>query len=341
MDAAAKKALPDPRKYPLIAPDMDYVYFDGAERFPFQADATEYSPANAWWLAEAAFLSYAHPGFARMAYKLAGFNGFQFFGGKTTECMVSWNTQVAVISFRGTELRSLSTLRELVTDLSTMPIDFPEGGRVHRGFCRALEEVWPGEKGCEQAIEKLSKGEPGRPIWFTGHSLGAALASLAFARVPSATGLYVFGSPRVGDEEFASLMKDRQVWRIENARDPIALVPPDAPRLGLNFTHIGNLVYIAEDGELESERPVFDLQEKLDEAKRTFAGQIERIRRFFRSRKTTGEASRLDDELTRAMDEWKEYLDGLDHAAGIRLEDHMPIMYAIRLWNLLADHPRA
>jgi hypothetical protein len=339
MEAERRKSLPDPKESALTASDMDYLYFEAADLFPFVPCELDYSAVNAWWLCEAAFVCYNHPGFARMAFKLAGFDRFCFFGGRTTECMIAWNVRAVIVAFRGTELRSLSTLREIATDLNAVPVDFPEGGRVHRGFSRALEEVWPGPEGCSHAVGELLREDPERPIWFTGHSLGGALASLAFARVPDAAGLYVFGSPRVGDEEFAELASGRPVWRVENARDPIPLVPPDLPSLGLRFTHVGELRYISEEGELRSERPEVDLQQQSEEARRVLTGQIERLRRFFRSLKSTTRIvlSGLDHELNRSIEEWKDYLHALDRSVGIRLQAHMPVFYAIRLWNLLVD----
>ena len=356
MSRFQKKVLPDPRAYPVLPPDMDYVYFDGAKAVPFKPEQIEYSPVNAWWLAESSFLAYTHPGFARMTFKLAGLDGFQFLGGATTECMITWNDDLAIVAFRGTEMKSLSALREIRTDLNTLLLTFPEGGRVHKGFYKALEEIWEGPGRCRLFLESLIKKQPGRPLWFTGHSLGGALASLAFARVPSARGLYVFGSPRVGDQAFAELTLKRPVWRVENAKDPITLVPPDVPALGLNFVPIGTLVHIAQDGSIESDRAVFDLREQGKKASRTLSKQIARVPAIMkRSRKATRRSenggmiaryvdgtraayAELDSQIHESIREWREYLDEIDHTAGIRLEDHMPIFYASRLWNYLMEH---
>ncbi|MDA3811259.1 MAG: hypothetical protein PF518_13130, partial [Spirochaetaceae bacterium] len=75
------KDIPDPQEYPILPPDMDYIYLDNSEMFPFEPDNIQFSPVNAWWLSECSFLVYCHPGFARMAMKLAGFDNFQFFEG--------------------------------------------------------------------------------------------------------------------------------------------------------------------------------------------------------------------------------------------------------------------
>ena len=49
------RPLPQETVTGLPAPG-GFPYFAYADRFPFQAAATEYSPINAWWLADASFL---------------------------------------------------------------------------------------------------------------------------------------------------------------------------------------------------------------------------------------------------------------------------------------------
>jgi triacylglycerol lipase len=99
-----------------------------------------------------------------MAFKLAGLGGFQFLGGDTTECMIAWNDDLAIVAFRGTEIKSLSALREIRTDLNAIPLAFPEGGRVHKEFYKALEEIWEGPTRCRLFLESLVKMQPERPV---------------------------------------------------------------------------------------------------------------------------------------------------------------------------------
>ena len=96
MNIFEKKVLPDARHYDVIPPDMDYVYFEHCETVSPEPEDTEFSPVNAWWLSECSFLTYCHPGFVRMAYRLAGLDGFRFFGGKGTECMAGWNAIIGI-----------------------------------------------------------------------------------------------------------------------------------------------------------------------------------------------------------------------------------------------------
>jgi predicted lipase len=76
----------------------------------------------------------------------------------------------------------------------------PDG--LHIGFERAVETVWPA---IQAAI--ASRTMPGQPLFFTGHSLGGALAILTAARAafePNVHNIvvYTFGSPRTGGATF-------------------------------------------------------------------------------------------------------------------------------------------
>lgn len=102
------------------------------------------------------------------------------------------------------------------------------GGRVHSGFKGALGEVWGM---LLPEIEALH--EQGLKIWLAGHSLGAALATLAVDRLAHVQGLYTFGSPRVGDREFAARFRVPS-FRLVNGRDFAARMPLKGP-----FRHVG------------------------------------------------------------------------------------------------------
>jgi triacylglycerol lipase len=344
MSRPEKKPLPDPKSYDVIPPDMDYVYFENAEMFPLEPEKTDYSPVNAWWFGECSFLAYCHPGFVRMAYRLAGFPGFRFFKGKGTECMVSWNNDAMIVSFRGTELKSRSAMHEIKTDMNTTPVPFEGGGRVHKGFLMGLEEIWDGPEGLKDFLETTLEDHPTRPLWISGHSLGGALATLCFARIPQARGLYVYGAPRVGDQEFVDILQDRAVWRVEHARDPVPMVPPDIPRLKFNFKDPGQLIYVSKGGQIQDKRPVFHLVEQ----KTRFAGVKEiqdsrknEINRSIVKAPLNVEGSKevlgkIQEHLQLSRQEWKDHLDELNDWVGLKVDDHQPVFYVIKLWNVLA-----
>lgn len=338
-----RKELPNAKEYPTLPPDMDYIYFRNGDLFPFKIREKNFTLRNAWWLAESAFLAYCHPGFARMAFQLAGLDNFRFFQGKGTECMVAWNKKQVIVSFRGTELNSLSTLHEIGTDLNTIPVDFEKGGKVHQGFLLALDEVWDGPDGLNVFLEERLKEKSDRPMWITGHSLGGALATLCFARIPEAFGLYIYGAPRVGDGDFMKHLIDRPVFRVEHARDPIPLVPPHLPRLDFNFHDTGKLIFLTEEGEVLFEKPVVDLKKETEIAeqkwkerrKKRGALSLEIISKAFKGDDPKDQIQEFNSHLQESREEWKSYFKMVDREINIKIEDHMPIYYTTKLWNQL------
>gem|GEM_PF-1192100 len=349
MNTYEKKPLPDPRKYDLIPPDMDYVYFENGETFPLETDNTEYSPANAWWFGECSFLTYCHPGFVRMAYRLAGFEGFRFFHGKGTECMVGWNDTAVIVSFRGTELKSRSAVHEIRTDMNTVPVAFEGGGMVHQGFLNGLDEVWEGPDGLQVFLDEITEEDPSRPLWITGHSLGGALATLCFARTPQARGLYVYGAPRVGDQDFVAIIQGRPVWRLEHARDPVPMVPPDLPAIKFNFKDPGVLVYISKDGRIRAERPVFSLDDQKTRFLLVRKSQVARreeirksiVRKSFNVEAAKTAIAKINEHFQLSRAEWKNHVDELSDYVGLKVDDHQPIIYAVKLWNALVSADRS
>lgn len=285
-----------------------------------------------------------------MAYKLAGFDGFRFFHGFGTECMVSWNNQTAIVSFRGTELKSFSALHEIRTDLNAAPTKFGEVGKVHRGFLQGLEEVWAGEGQRKEFLTKLVTKDPHRPLWITGHSLGGALAALCFARIPEATGLYIYGAPRVGDAEFVEQFKGRCAWRIENSQYPVPLVPPDIPSVGFNFKDIGKLKFLSPDGRVLDRRPEFILSDhkaRYLEAKKVLDNRIKEINTTLVQKPLSRERSKklrekISEHISLTKMEWKKHMDGFFNEFGLKVDKHQPIFYAVKLWNaVLASPPDA
>ncbi len=339
-----KKKIPDPRTYDIIPPDMDYDFFEYPAGHKPRFRERGFSEVNAWWFAECAFLAYCHPGFARLAYRLAGFEGFRFFEGKGTECMVSWNDSAVIAAFRGTELKSRSALHEIKTDLNTLPVEFEDGGKVHKGFLSGLNEIWSGKEGLEVFLQTLVREDKRRPLWICGHSLGGALAILTLARFPDAFGAYVYGSPRVGDQEFVDLLEGRPLWRVEHGRDPVPMVPPDLPAVNFSFKDPGQLVFLSRTGEISLERPSFSLKEQKEKMLETREDRELRSKDLFKNwadlfskERADGFLEKMDWHIQLTREEWKQHLKELQEGMGLIAEDHQPIFYASKLWNALLD----
>lgn len=121
----------------------------------------------------------------------------------------------ALIVFRGTQADSF---KDAATNARFLLRGWPGPGKVHEGFWGSLAEILP-------AIERwLAAVQPTRLV-ATGHSLGAAHATLLAALHPEAA-LVSFGSPRVGDEAFVAGFAGRSVRRYVDCLDVVARVPP-------------------------------------------------------------------------------------------------------------------
>lgn len=86
---------------------------------------------------------------------------------------------------------------------------------------------------------------PSTRILLTGHSLGAALATLTASRMPSSH-LYTYGSCRVGDEFFAKAMRNVSHNRFVDCCDLVTRVPTKE----FHYVHVGSLRYIDRNGQL-------------------------------------------------------------------------------------------
>jgi hypothetical protein len=115
------------------------------------------------------------------------------------------------------------------------------GGKVHREFFRAYNII---KTQVRSPINFLLKMFPQAQILVTGHSLGAALATLAAVDLKrqhqtANIQLFTFGSPRVGNRAFVksvyTLFPLGTIYRIVNAGD----IVPHVPVLSQGYIHVG------------------------------------------------------------------------------------------------------
>lgn len=247
------KRLPPQTTRPLSPPANDafpYVFFENVAEHPFQPNDTALNLRNAWWLMDAAFLSYSNPAtIAREYQKVAG-AAIQLFSGKrSTQCYVASTSDWIVLTFRGTQVDDFwQSVLDWTTDARFVPVLDSHGDWVHAGFKSATEQVWRDVSGHIRTLQNAKR----RPLWICGHSLGAALATVAAnlcADDPALgfAGLYTFGSPRVGDRRFGAEITPAVVFRFQHDSDLVTHVP-----LGLVFHHVGALQYIDGSGHLHA-----------------------------------------------------------------------------------------
>jgi hypothetical protein len=350
----------DPTPRELVPPYPDHPYFaDGDGRqlrvdggaHAFKHEARDFELVNAWWLAEAATLVYDREEFVRERFRNAGLPEVVLFDRKGTQCFVAHNDRFAVVAFRGTEsgARSLKEVRQIVLDVNDdkhfLPTPFGGGGSVHRGFAAAVAAVWEGAGNLKSHLAGLAGS---RALWVTGHSLGAANATLAALLCEQSglrvSGLYNYGSPRVGDAGFAARFREsfpgdsgREYHRFVNERDLVTHVPPEP----FGYRHVGAAHHIEADGAIRAEAAQGDAAP--GELVRVINDMLLKlipgtIRRFL-----VPDVSELGLELPPQVEKAIDAIIGslphdlidralLDHAPG-PVRHHVPTTYSNRIWN--------
>jgi len=207
--------------------------------FPFDPHATDYSNINAYALAQLANLAYQDEQAIEDQAKAWGFGSCRFFDEDETQVFIAARPDAIVVALRGT-----SNINNWLTDFNIHLTGGPLG-KVHDGFLVALNLVW---FDLLQAILDAQHASTSQPsLWFTGHSLGGALATLAVAkmieRALPVDGLYTCGCPRCGDDTFATTFdaKFERAFRFVYNRDLVTRLPP---RIPFGYRHVGTVKHI-------------------------------------------------------------------------------------------------
>ena len=130
-----------------------------------------------------------------------------------------------ILACRGTEPNEL---QDIIHDIKIKMVPSSSGfGKVHEGFKEALDKIWP------NVVNQIKNSRGIKFVYFTGHSLGAAMATLAAVRTarlaffPKVCGLYTYGSPKVGDKKYIRLINDLAIphYRWVNNVDIVTRIP--------------------------------------------------------------------------------------------------------------------
>lgn len=169
--------------------------------------------------AKLAQIAYLDDNEASVQATTLGFPIVEFYNKKGAQAYRFQNGTDCVIACRGTQPTEFNDLK---ADLSALPVMAETVSRVHRGFKGEVDELWP------IVLEDIKKTE--RKLWFCGHSLGAAMATIMASRchlyngIPAVEELYTFGSPRVGWRKYVqSLAVTHHRW--VNNNDIVTRVP--------------------------------------------------------------------------------------------------------------------
>jgi hypothetical protein len=172
-----------------------------------------------------------------------------------------FNIDTIIVVCRGTQP---TKLEDIIADIRFRLVPSSSGiGKVHRGFKASVDNIW-------DDLSKLFLKYPNRKVYLTGHSLGAAMATLIAGRchrfpdMPNPV-LYTFGSPRVGNYTYINFLNTLNIehhrW-VNNAdivpRNPI-----------FPYYHHGELNYFDHNGDL-TDMTVFQMVK--DKIKGTILG---------------------------------------------------------------------
>jgi triacylglycerol lipase len=183
--------------------------------------------------AELSKVSYYRPDIVNAALSAAGFENIEFFDRDGAQAYVFESPHDCIVVCRGTEPNEWNDIK---ADVNALMVLAETAGRVHRGFKREVDDLWPR---LERALKDNEK-----PLWFAGHSLGGAMATICagrckLAEIPSnPAGLFTFGSPRVGTQRYINYVKIPH-YRWVNNNDIVARVPP----AWMGYRHCGRELY--------------------------------------------------------------------------------------------------
>ena len=223
----------------LLKPGDSQLWFEDVKSIKTIPCTADYSPSLAWLLSEVSRLCYldpqAQPALLTEALGRAHLALVDSMQTGALKCLLLESQNPTQHRFKILAFRGTSDIENWLTNLQVLTTrwDTPTAA-THRGFTAAFFKLWV------KIQPRLHTSTAA--YYYTGHSLGAALATLAAAQHPP-TALYTYGSPRVGNHAFAeSVTQAAPVFRIVNHCD---LVPslPWAHTLS-PFAHTGECHYL-------------------------------------------------------------------------------------------------
>ncbi|NUQ66584.1 MAG: lipase family protein [Pirellulales bacterium] len=188
--------------------------------------------------AELSQIAYMPPEPALTCVRKIGFTESVYFDRDGAQAYRFRNSHDCVVVCRGTEPHEWNDVK---ADANAVAVLAETIGRVHSGFKQEVDDLWP-------MLGHTLKDYDG-PLWFAGHSLGGAMATICAGRCkvsdicPNLEGLFTYGSPRVGDRAYVNHCRLVH-YRWVNNNDIVTRVPPT----WLGYCHSGREMYIDSKG---------------------------------------------------------------------------------------------
>jgi|TARA_B110000908_G_C10220305_1_gene434983 triacylglycerol lipase len=159
---------------------------------------------------------------ASKAARSLGFTTIEFYERDGAQAYRFQNKTDLVIACRGTQPTEFGDIK---ADLKAFPVLAETISRVHSGFKTEVDDLWP--MICEDISRKANAK---KMLWFCGHSLGAAMATIMASRCKHDDALsnpamvFTYGSPKVGWSGYCkSLNVVHHRWK--NNNDIVTTVP--------------------------------------------------------------------------------------------------------------------
>ena len=124
--------------------------------------------------AKLASIAYLDDNEASAEVKKLGFTTVEFYNASGAQAYRFMNKDDLVIACRGTQPTEWNDIK---ADLRAFPVLAETVSRVHKGFKKEVDELWP--MVCEDIDRKANLK---KDLWFCGHSLGAAMATIMASR---------------------------------------------------------------------------------------------------------------------------------------------------------------
>lgn len=175
-----------------------------------------------------------------------------------TQAFVAYNKDKVIVAVRGS-----SSIQDWFNNIKVgkytneSTSEYCKYAAMHGGFhlsARYLKGATiSGDENITVATEISRLQKEGRKVYFTGHSLGGAVANVLafFASYESdivVDGVYTFGEPRTGNDSYLSCHDAKlrtKTFRFINNRDVVSRVPPFG-----GYNQVGNLIYFDRDGNM-------------------------------------------------------------------------------------------